>query len=204
MHVLDTDTSINLNREQRRAQKLQAERLVKNIHPVARPIAAAVIVGHGTQTSYTRRLAARFAEALAQLPETGTCWVAFHWSNGAPVSMVRRALATIDVPENLDGIMLTGTVGIPGSLDNYFMMLPRPFDTEESREQEWHSTVSVDHAKLVLQRVDESGGVRPTLIRVPYRDRWFDFLSRAGDARIFPFNVLLAPDPPDLLPARDL
>ncbi len=202
LHVQDTDVEIRLNRTARREQLLEAERLAKNLHPVARPIAAAVIVGHGTAEAYTRRLANRFREAFAQLPPDANCWIAFHWSNGAPTTMIRRALALTDPPDNLDGVMLVGTVVIPGSIDNYSVIFPRPFDTQTG-EEEWNTDVTVEHAQSIFNRVDASGGVRPTLIRVPSNGRLRDFLHRGGQQRIFPFNLVLAPDPPQLLPPRD-
>jgi hypothetical protein len=202
VHVQDTDTEVRLNRETRRKHLLQAERLAKNLPPVARPIAAAVIVGHGTSESYTRRLANRFQEAFAQLPPGSNSWIAFHWSNGAPTDMIRRSLARTDPPDHLDGVMLLGTVVIPGSIDNYSLIIPKPFDTT-SGETEWNTDVTVEHAQGIFNRVNESGGVRPTLMRVPSNGRQRDFLHRGGEQRIFPFNLVLAPDPPDLLPPRD-
>jgi hypothetical protein len=202
MHLEDTATTVRLNREQRRYHRLRAERLAKNLHPVARSIAAAAIVGHGTEANYARRLSRRFDEALRQLPAGTASWVAFHWSNGAPFAMVRRALAATAVPEHLAGIMLTGSVAIAGRLDSYVLILPAPFGKAEGQEI-WHSEQKVEEAKAILGRVDASSGVRPTYIRVPVGGRMIDFIHRTGSRRIFPFNIVLVPDPPDLVPPRE-
>jgi hypothetical protein len=183
--------------------QLRAERASKHLHPVARRIAAAVIVGHGSEATYTRRLTGRFREALNQLPTDDKCWVVFHWSNGAPHKMVRRALAQIDVPEHVVGILLVGSVAILGRLDNYIQILPVPFD-KETGEELWHSDTTIEDAKIVFGAVDASAGVRPCLIRVPWKDRLEDFLIRTGDRRIYPFNVVLSPDPPGLVAPRDV
>jgi hypothetical protein len=201
MHVLDSSTDAVVSRSVRRKHQREAERLSKNLHPVARPIAAAIIVGHGTAASYIRRLALRFTEALAQLPVDDSCWVAFHWSNGAPIEMVRRALAQIAVPDHVAGVILTGTVAIPGSLDNFTFIIPRPFENTDG-EVIWESE-RVEDAQGIIGAIDRSSGVRPTHVRVPYRGRMIDFLIRDGTQRILPFNLVLAPDPSDRVPPRD-
>jgi hypothetical protein len=202
LHVQDIHSPLRIGRPERRRFRQAGERFGnRSLHPVARPIAASVIVGHGTEATYVRRLAARFAEALHQLPTEGESWVAFHWSNGAPSNMVRRALTDVVVPDNLAGIIMTGTVAVPGSMDNFVLILPRPFDLTEG-ETEWH-TERVEHAQVVFARLEESSGLRPTLIRVPHQGRFIDFLHRNGNRRILPFNVLLEPDPPALIPPRD-
>jgi hypothetical protein len=194
MHMQDTATSVHLNRDQRRRQKLEAERRSKYIHPVARALAASVIVGHGTEQNYIRRLSAGFSNALGQLSPDEGSWVAFHWSNGAPTEMVRRALATVDVPEFVSGVTLVGSVAIPGTLDNFTLMLPAPFEAESTGESEWHSDRSTEEAKGLLQAIDQSGGVRPSYVRVPWKGKRFDFIRRVGDRRILPCNLVLAPE----------
>jgi hypothetical protein len=203
MHLEDTSTSVNLNRDQRRRQKLEAERRAKHVHPAARPIAASVIVGHGTEQAYLRRLSDRFARAFAQLsPEEGS-WVAFHWSNGAPTDMVRRALTAIDVPDFVSGVILLGSVAIPGTLDNFTVLFPAPFRGEPTAESEWHSDRSADEAETLFGLIEASAGVRASYVRVPWGGKWFDFIHRTGDRRILPYNLVLAPDPADILPPRD-
>ena len=202
MHLLDSTTDVVMNRAERRAHRLRAERLAKNLHPVARGIAAATIVGHGTAPTYATRLARRFHEAIEQLPTDNSCWVAFHWSNGSPVTMVRRALAAAEIPEHVTGVVLTGTIAIPGSIDNFIVIFPRPFDSTDG-EEIWNSDTTVEDAQAIFTSVDRSSGLRPTYIRVPYAGRTYDFIRRTGDQRIFPFNLVLDPDPPDLIPDRD-
>lgn len=193
MHVRDTSTDINMNRDERRARRREAERLAKYLHPVVRRVGAAVIVGHGTEESYTRRLSQRFGQALPQLGPDQECWVAFHWSNGASIDMVRHTLALTHVPDHIAGIILIGSVAIPGQLDNYVTLLPAPF--EGKAREEWQSDTSVEDAKAVLAFVDQSSGVRPTCMRVPGPRRMEPFLRRDGARRILPFNLLLSPDP---------
>jgi len=202
MHLLETKLEVSLNRSERRWHQHEAERRSKNLHPQVRPIAAATIVGHGTAASYTRRLTGRFTEAFAQLPADDDCWVAFHWSNGAPVDMVRRVLAGIEIPDHVVGVALVGTIAIPGGIHNFIVQLPRPFHTTEG-EEIWYSDTGVEDAQNLFEATDTSSGVRATYIRVPYRGTTVDFLMRGGAQRIFPFNLVLAPDPPDLVPPRD-
>lgn len=205
MHVADTSTTINMNRAERRRHQLEGERRAKYIHPVGRDMSAAVVVGRGTEETYTRRLTARFREALAQLPQEDA-WVAFHWSNGAPIRMVRRALARAGVPDHVGGVIILGSVAIPGSFDHFVMIFPAPFedDAEDAPGDElWDSDRSIEDAKGLFEAVDQSAGVRATLIRVPAGGRRCDFLRRVGDRRILPFNVILAPDPLNLVGARD-
>jgi hypothetical protein len=199
MHVPDTEP-FTMNREERRYHRREAERHARHLEdPIFRTIAACVIVGHGTENSYVRRLTARFNEALGQLPHDETCWVAFHWSNGAPIAMVRRALAEAEIPDHVAGIVLVGSVATPGRLDNFVMWFIAPFN-QESGEMDWHSDTGVDHAQAIFRAVNESGGVRPSLITAPVNGRMNDILYRGGERRIVPFNLILSPDPPDLVP----
>src|SRR5262249_54909096 len=97
MHLQDTDVEVVMSRDERTRHRRAAERRVRYLHPQVQPIAAATAVGHGTEQSYVRRLSQRFKEAFDQLHSDDACWVAFHWSNGAPLGMVDRALAAIEV-----------------------------------------------------------------------------------------------------------
>jgi hypothetical protein len=201
MHLEDTETPANAPREFRRQQKREAERQEKYLYPTARGIAAACVVGHGTERAYVQRLASRFREAFDQLPEDQLSWVAFHWSNGAPRNMIARTLAEVDRPPHVVGVCILGSVAIPGGTHNFLMWFPAPFSTEG--EEEWHSDAGVEEAKGLLSAIDASCGLRPTYIRVPWQGQMIDFLKRTGESRIHPCNILLSPDPPDLLPGRD-
>jgi hypothetical protein len=203
MHIEDTAETFALSRDERRYHRREAERHAKHLRdPTLRSIAASVIVGHGTETSYVRRLAARFTEALGQLSRDETCWVAFHWSNGAPVDMVRRALAEAELPDHVAGIILLGTVATPGRLDNFVLWFMAPFNQEGEGEIPWYSDTGVEHAQAIFRAVNESAGVRPSLITAPANGRMVDVLYRAGERRILPFNLILSPDPPDLVAPR--
>jgi len=118
--------------------------------------------------------------------------------------MVRDALSQSEPPENLVGVVFTGSVAIPGSMENFITFIPPPFGTDRGREEWTSGNQSVDYAKTIFTRVEESAGVRPTLIRVPSQGRMRDFLFRGGDQRIFPFNVVLVADPRDLPVSRRL
>jgi len=192
------------NRETRRRYKADAARRAKNIHSSTREIAAAVIVAQGLEETYVKRLTYRFHDAFAQLPSDHEWCVGFHWSNGAPREMVRDALSQSEPPENLVGVVFTGSVAIPGSMENFITFIPPPFGTDRGREEWTSGNQSVDYAKTIFTRVEESAGVRPTLIRVPSQGRMRDFLFRGGDQRIFPFNVVLVADPRDLPVSRRL
>jgi len=200
LHVEDTDVEFMLPREVRRHHRREAERLADNMLPAVRGMAAAVIVGHGTEDTYTRRLTARFREALDQLPAGSTCWVAFHWSNGAPIEMVQRALAATEFPDHVAGVLLVGSVAIPGRLDNYLMWFLAPFSSDG--ESEWHSDADLAEAQELFEIVNRCGGLRLSYLRVPWRGAMYDFLHRDGQRRILPYNLVLAPDPPELIPPR--
>jgi hypothetical protein len=195
-HVLETDLDLNVARAERRYMHRQAERLERNLPSFLRGFAAAVAVGHGTEASYVRRLRNRFGEAIDQLPRDDACWIAFHWTNGAPVALVRQALASLAVPDHIVGILLVGSVGTPGRLDNYLVWFLAPFD--EEGETEWQSD-DVELAKTIFERVNESAGVRPTHMRVPWAGAMVDFLKRDGSRRIDPYNLVLSPDPEDVI-----
>ncbi len=200
MHVEDTDFEFRVPREVRRHHRREAERLADNVFPTVRGIAAAVIVGHGTEEAYTRRLANRFREALDQLPAGDACWVAFHWSNGAPIEMVQRALAATDFPDYVAGVTLMGSVAIPGRLNDYLMWFLAPFSDEG--ESQWHSDANLAEAQQLFEIVNRCGGLRLSYVRVPWQGAMHDFLHRAGRRRILPFNLVMAPDPPELVPPR--
>jgi hypothetical protein len=200
MHVEDTNVTVALNREERRHHRRDAERKAKHLYPAVRQVAAVTIVGHGTESSYLSRLRSRFEEAFQQLPGEDPSWVAFHWSNGAPIELVDRALENVDIPDNLAGIVLIGSVGIPGNLSNFIVWRLAPFG--EEGESEWHSDTDVDVAQTIFWAVDKSAGVRPCYVTAPWQGRKIDVVHRTGSSRIFPFNIVLSPDPHDLVPGR--
>src|SRR6266511_5577064 len=109
--------------------------------------------------------------AFAQLPSDHEWCVGFHWSNGAPREMVRDALSQCEPPENLVGVVFTGSVAIPGSMENFITFIPPPFGTDRGREEWTSGNQSVDYAKTIFTRVEESAGIRTTLISVPSQGR---------------------------------
>lgn len=63
----------------------------------------------------------------------------------------------------------------------------------------WRSESDPDAARTIFQAVNRSSGLRPTLIHVPWEGKKIRLLQRDGSRRISPFNVVLAPDPPDVM-----
>ena len=182
-----------IGREDRRAAKRAAVRLAKNLPPALRGAAAATIVGHNTERNYVRRLTHRLKEAIEQVPDGEDCWLAFHWSNGAPTQMVSEALAQMDVPANVRAVVLVGSLGFPGRIDNFMFVLPAPF--AGGGKSEYHSAVDPEQAKALAAAADRSGGIRPTLLMVPVDGQMTALLHRDGTQRILPFNLILEADP---------
>jgi hypothetical protein len=123
-----TRDGIWVNRQFRREGEAEALRLARQLPEHTDGLSGAVIVGHGSEDLYVRRLRARFAEAFAQLPEGHGCWVAFHWSNGAPVDLVSAALSQSEIPPNVHGVLLIGSaVAFPDpNIHNFIMWAPLP------------------------------------------------------------------------------
>jgi len=194
MHVGHPAPTINLSRAERRMRKREAEKRAKYLLPPLSSIATATIVGHGTEPGYARRLSDRFLEACRQLDPDDESWVGFHWSNGASVESVRAALASIPVPSFIAGVAVVGSVGLPGRLDNYVVMMPTPFGADGG-EDRWGSDTELGPTKAAFGYVNASAGVRPTYIATIGGPGRIRLLHRRGQRRIHPYNVVLDPDP---------
>jgi hypothetical protein len=105
--------------------------------------------------------------------------------------LITDALEAADLPAQIQGVGVIGSVGMPGHFDHFAVFALAPFG--QKGETEWDSP-NQEFAKLILQRVEQAAGVRPTLWRVPTRSGMRDFVDRGGE-RIAPYNLLLAPEP---------
>jgi hypothetical protein len=75
----------------------------------AQGLSGATVVAQGAEGAYYRRMQERFEHALAHLPPDEKAYVAFHWSNGAPVAAFSDFLQMIELPSNVLGIALIGS-----------------------------------------------------------------------------------------------
>jgi hypothetical protein len=207
-----------INRARRREGEREAVRLARALPDHTRGLSGAIVVAQGAESTYLARLRARISEAFAQLPADHPCFVAFHWSNGAPFEPVGRVLNEVTRPENVLGIVLIGsTVAFPHPDIHHFIMwgLARePQDEGQDRfyseissepsEPELYSAVSEEVGRAVFDRVDRSAGVRASVVRasVVGENRPRNVLIRDGTQRILPCVLLIDPDPTHLLAAR--
>ena len=97
-----------LTREERRAMGRHARQAARKFPNYPTGLRGATIVGHGSEASYLRRVSARVAQAVRQLPSNDDCWVAIFWSNGAPLEAVHSAVSWSEIPEHVLGIVLVG------------------------------------------------------------------------------------------------
>lgn len=201
---IDIDRSENLyapSRTERRANELQNRRAMKRLPAGApRDIAAAAVAAHYSEQKYLERARDRVEEAIRQLPEGDDCWVALWWTNGAPLGSMRQLLTTIDLPLHVLGIVLLGAIVVfpDPEIHYYHFFIPRDLPDDELPKV----ASLVDHplAGKILEIAEESSGVRPTLIVHPEgtRQKRQRVLFRDGQRRLFPFNLVLAPDPPGI------
>jgi|SRR5665647_2814 len=194
VHV-DVDTlPAGFNREKRRELCRDVERWAKHRHPPCGPVSATVAAAHGTREQYLRRLTASINEHLGQLPDSDVGWMAFHWGNGAPFRLIAEALADVNLPEHVAGVILGGSaVILDGQMHDLLMVCPR----ESSGEMVFHSTVEGFDPGPVFEGFETSVGVRPTILRVPGDCGPRELLARDGSEPLWPFNLLLSPDPFD-------
>jgi hypothetical protein len=177
----------------RRATRRTPGKVARVAPEYPRGLRAAVIVGHGSEDAYNRRVASRTTDALRQLPEGDRCWVAVYWSNGAPIAAMQAAIDWSEIPPRVVGLMLVGQgVAFPHAQVHAFSTtIPRDGTshlaglrvTSQEPDQE-------DLAALILRLFERSAGVRATLIRVGSRD----LIVRDGSRRVLPFNLLMDPD----------
>jgi hypothetical protein len=158
-------------------------------------LSAAAIVAHGTEPQYIRRAVDRITRAIKQLPDTDECWVALHWSNGAPIDDVADALDWSSIPSHVVGIVFVGSVvAFPHrDINNFQVIVRRGY--EAGGEMDVESSVSEEFARLVLSRTESTAGIRATLVRGLIKGKPKQLLRRDGTERIAPFNLVLDRDP---------
>lgn len=186
-------------RAERRAQELENRRIQKRLPAHIRGLNGAAVAAHYTEEAYLIRTRDKVLESLSQLPASDECWVAIWWSNGAPVSSMQQLLETVDLPAHVRGIILVGAaVVVPDPEIHYFqIIIPR----DDVLREDTPSVVSEEEhpfAEVIFGQLEQSTGVRPTLIVHPRgpRPKRQRLLFRDGSRRIFPFNLLIGPDPP--------
>jgi hypothetical protein len=119
---LDFVGAVKMNRAERRDAAKRASQTERRVPEHARGISGVVVVARGTEEPYLHRLRMRLKEALGQLPPHHECWVAFHWSNGAPFHLVAEALRDVALPTNVGGVLLIGSAvvfPIPTSITSW-------------------------------------------------------------------------------------
>jgi hypothetical protein len=209
-----------INRKLRREGEQEAVRLARALPEHTRGLSGAIVVAQGAESTYLARLRTRISEAFAQLPADHPCFVAFHWSNGAPFDPIGQVLNEVDRPENVLGVALIGsTVAFPHPDIHHFIMFGLVRESEgegqdtfysevspEPSAPELYSAVGEEVGRAVFHRVDRSAGVRPSVVRVSVfgEKRPRDVLMRDGTQRILPYVLLIDPDPTHLLAASDL
>lgn len=203
-----------MNREMRRDGEKDAVRIARSLPAHTQGLSGAVVVAQGTESSYLARLRTRFREALSQLPHDHPCFVAFHWSNGAPFAHIGQLLNEVDRPENVVGIALLGSaVAFPHPDIHHFIMFGLAREREEDDGKDvfysevapdageeavaLYSAVSEEVGRAVFDRVDRSARVRASVVRagVLGERQPRDVLMRDGTQRILPYVLLIDPDP---------
>lgn len=212
-----------MNRELRREGEQNAVRLARALPDHTHGLSGAIVVAQGAESTYLARLRARITEAFAQLPDDHPCFVAFHWSNGAPFEPIGQVLNEVTRPENVLGVTLIGSaVAFPHPDIHHFIMWGIARESEDDeREDAFHSeisseageeavalysAVSEEVGRAVFDRVDRSAGVRASVVRasVLREQRPREVLVRDGTQRILPYVLLIDRDPSELLAASDL
>lgn len=196
----DTDQPLYApTKAERREQELDNRRRQKHQPPHIRRLNAAAVAAHYTEQAYLERARDRVLESLRQLRSKEQSWVALWWSNGAPVALMQQLLSTVDLPKNILGILLVGAAVVAPDPEIHYFQIIVPRD-QEIRDSLPPLVSEVGHpfADAILEQVEGSTGVRPMLITNPRgpRPKRQRLLFRDGTRRIFPFNLLLTPDPP--------
>src|SRR5439155_20450262 len=172
-------------------------------------LSGAIVVAQGAESTYLARLRTRISEAFAQLPDDHPCFVAFHWSNGAPFEPIGQVLNEVTRPENVLGVTLIGSaVAFPHPDVHHFIMwgIARESEDDDRKDAFYsemspesgeatvalHSVVSEEMGRAVFDRVDRSAGVRASVVRATVlgEQRPREVLMRDGTERILPDGLL--------------
>jgi hypothetical protein len=186
----------HINREGRRFLDKEAARLTRKVPMWPKGLRGMSIVAHDSERSYAQRVGSKVAAAVRQLPEHDRCWAAIHWSNGAPIRDVREHIPWDEIPTHVEGIFLLGCgVAFPQPQIHCFAVpIPRGALPEEDVVVGSVDADQDDLAAIILERFEQSSGIRPTLLKVEERT----LLFRDGRKRIWPFNLLMDRDSAEL------
>lgn len=187
-----------LTPDQRSYGRMNAARAAAGVPGFPDGLSGSVIVAHGTEANYSRRVASRVSQALRQLPATDECWVALYWTNGESAPAIADQIDWSEIPEHIAGIMFVGAVvAFPHrNIDVFVQGLPR--DVRSSDERVVESALDDHFAATVLNRVERSTAVRASMLRGRIRGKRRQILRRDGSERIPPFVLLIDRDPVNL------
>jgi hypothetical protein len=189
---------IDISIAERRRGREGAARAAAQIPRYPRGLSGATIVGQGSEPGYIRRVVNRLLIAAADLPTTDDCWVAFHWTNGAPLRSVVAAIPWAELPIHVAGVIFVGDALVfpDPQIHVFHFALPRGLEPDDDLAID--SELDDEFAMLVLERLQRSSGVRPTLLRGANHGRARRLLRRDGTERILPYNLLMDADPTQL------
>lgn len=187
-----------LTPEQRAYGRMDAVRAAAGVPGFPDGLSGSVIVAHGTEANYSRRVASRVSQALRQLPAADECWVALYWTNGESAPAIADQIDWSEIPGHIAGIMFVGAVvAFPHhNIDVFVQGLPR--DVRSSDERVVESALDDHFAATVLNRVERSTAVRVSMLRGKIRGKRRQILRRDGSERIPPFVLLIDRDPVNL------
>lgn len=171
----------------------------RNLPRHIRDLRGAVVAADTPVGAYIGRVRHRVEAALRQLDPGDECWVAFWWSNAAPLLALRDVLSDLRLPDHVLGLMVVGAgVVVPDPRIHYFhARLPRPELSYGESELPVVSLENDPSAAPILEAFERSSGIRPALLIEPDAEAGGSapLLFRDGSRRIFPFNLLVGPDP---------
>lgn len=188
-------------RSQRRANRAGTKKQIRSALPTwPAGVSGASIIAHGNDADYLRRVTHRLRDAARQLPTQEECWVAVHWTNGAPMRDIARHIRWSEIPAHVAGLILvgTGTVFPDRTLHGYQLAIPRDAGSEERDfESRDENPAGAELGRTVFDVFERSSGVRATLLRVksPGGGRR-TLVVRNGSRRLSPFNLMLDGDLP--------
>jgi hypothetical protein len=175
----------------------KAAELAARVPHYPKGLCGVAFVGHGGEANYVRRMTARLRkEAVRQIPIGTQGWVAFHWTNGAPMGMVIDAIEWSDLPSRVLGLIFVGDAMVfpDANIHSFVHIVPRSVRDRSSKAlQTKHDTQVV---ACVLDRLERASGVRATRLSVNTAQGVRILVNRDGTRRISPFFMLLDRDPP--------
>jgi hypothetical protein len=198
-HALLETPTLRMSAAELRHAHAESARLTGEVPGYPDGLSGVIVVGHGSEKNYLARLQDRLRRAIDQLPLDDESWVAFHWTNGAPVDSVLQTLDWATLPEQVAGLMFIGDAVVFPDPDIHVFVLASRRGVAHDDPRAIESTLDDDYAATLLERVESTAGVRATLLRGrvgPGRSR--ELLRRDGQQRILPFNLVMSGDPPEI------